>query len=122
MHLSSDDAQQNGDRIGLDFAVIGFPKTGTTFLKIVLEQHPKVKMHPGEFCQIHGDDGDKPMLNWLQNVSSMALPGQKYGIKCPSLVRDTDAIDNLVKLSDHTRLVVGVRHPLLWFQSFYNYR
>lgn len=50
MHLSSNNAQQNGDMIDLDFAVIGFPKTGTTFLKNVLEQHLEVKMYPDEFC------------------------------------------------------------------------
>ena len=46
----------------------------------------------------------------------------KYGIKCPTMVRNTNAIDNLAEMSNNTRLIIGLRHPVLFFQSFYNYR
>lgn len=81
-----------------------------------------------EFCEIHHPNGDQELLHWIQNASaSVALTSprvlpQKYGIKCPTMLRESCAIENLVKLSDDTKLVVGVRHPVLWYQSFYNYR
>jgi hypothetical protein len=106
----------------LDFAVIGFPKSGTSFLLEVLGMHPEITMPSKEFCDIHHDNGDKLFMRWIKNQSALHPSGQKYGIKCPTMIRVTNAIDNLMKVSDQTRLVVGVRHPVLWFQSFYNYR
>ena len=106
----------------LDFAIIGFPKTGTSFLLEVLGAHPEITMPPKEFCAIHHADGDNELSGWIENQSAYQPYGQKYGIKCPTMIRVTNAIENLMKVSDETRLVVGVRHPVLWFQSFYNYR
>lgn len=106
--------------IALNFAIVGFPKTGTTFLLKLLENHPEVVMPPQEFCDIHR--GTSEIRSWLNDASDLQTIDKKYGIKCPTMVRNTNAIDNLAKLSDDTRLVVGVRHPVLWFQSFYNYR
>jgi hypothetical protein len=106
----------------LDFAVIGFPKTGTTFLLQALSMHPEITMPSKEYCELHLSDGDKQLVNWIKNQSALHPSGQKYGIKCPNIVKVTNAIDNMMKVSDQTRLVVGVRHPVLWFQSLYNYR
>ena len=44
------------------------------------------------------------------------------GYKSPNDVENVRAIN---KLSDHfptTKLIIGLRHPVLWFESFYNYR
>ena len=119
------------NRTDLDFAIVGFPKTGTTFLIYALEQHPQVLMPPQEtwtapmeFCQIHHQDGAQQLRDWLHNTSSIEVAGSltKRGIKCPTMVRATNAIEHLMAVSDVTKLVVGVRHPVSWFQSFYNYR
>lgn len=82
----------------------------------------EITMPPYEFCKIHQENGDKQLTHWMKNQSTHNPPGQKYGIKCPTMIRVTNAIENLMKVSDKTRLVIGVRHPVLWFQSFYNYR
>ena len=100
----------------LDFAVIGFPKTGTSFLLEVLGMHPEITMPPKEFCKIHHENGDKELMHWIKNQTAYHPPEQKYGIKCPTMIRVTNAIENLMKVSDQTRLVIGVRHPILWFQ------
>jgi len=124
----SDHASPGGVSSGLalDFAVVGFPKTGTTFLLNILKIHPQIVMPPKEFCQIHHVHGDNQTMAWLKHASSSSQSNSglplKYGIKCPTMIRATDAIDILVKMSDQTRLVVGVRHPVRWFQSFYNFR
>lgn len=122
---TSYDVRDGSNRTGLDFAIIGFPKTGTTFLLDVLGQHPEIVMPPSEFCQIHSVTGANETLDWMQTVQSSS-PSRSanfvYGIKCPSMVRNTNAIENLAEMSDKTRLVVGVRHPVKWFESFYNYR
>ena len=38
------------------------------------------------------------------------------------MIRLPSSTENLMKLSNNTRLVVGLRHPIRWFESFYNYR
>ena len=120
---------------GLDFAILGFPKCGTTFLRKVLGHHHEVAMggrledeEHSEFCQIQHNDGVQKTMAWLENERSLAeassnqqLPKQ-YGIKCPSMVRKPRAIVNLVKQSNEMRLVLGLRHPVRWFESMYNYR
>jgi len=115
------------NNLHLDFAVIGFPKTGTTFLLEQLEGHSQIQMSKGEFCQVHNvTSGAERVLSWLTNISNSSdtstSGNTKYGIKCPTIVRDMSAIENLIKISDNTRLVVGVAHPVKWFENFYNYR
>ena len=118
------------NNLHLDFALIGFPKTGTTFLLKQLEDHSQIRMSEGEFCQVHNvTSGAERVLTWLTDITSSSSTNKtstgdktKYGIKCPTMVRTMSAIENLMKISDITRLVVGVRHPVKWFESFYNYR
>ena len=57
----------------------------------------------------------------LQTSSQSNTP-KKYGIKCPVMIRRMMSIEALMKVSDSTRLIVGVRHPIKWFESYYNYR
>lgn len=122
---------------GLSFAVAGFPKTGTTFLLKMLGQHPEIVMPEQEFCAVHhvvhGVNRTqlllKEMMTMQQQPSSSSSKEEephhyniKYGIKCPTMVRNPSAIDNLAKMSDTTRLIIGLRHQVLFFQSFYNFR
>ena len=107
----------------IDFAIIGFPKTGTTTLLQALNKHPEVNMPPTELCQIH--QNHKSWENWVRKHDAHRIQSfltKKNGIKCPAMVRLPSGTENLMKLSNNTRLVVGLRHPIRWFESFYNYR
>ena len=118
----------------IDFAIVGFPKTGTSTLLNALRRHPEVAMPAREFCQIHQEGGDKSWHDWVRKqkpkwiqrtstkTKTMSIHNKKFGIKCPAMVRLPSATENLVKISNNTRLIIGLRHPILWFQSFYNYR
>ena len=44
------------------------------------------------------------------------------GIKCPDAVKNFKAIHRLSQHSPNCKLIIGVRHPILFLQSFYNYR
>jgi hypothetical protein len=74
-----------------------------------------------EFCDIVPLGGENRLAEWLKHVKPCKV-SQKYGIKCPAMIRKSQSIENTMKLSDSTRLVIGVRHPVLWFESFYSYR
>lgn len=127
----------------LDFAIIGFPKTGTSFLLELLHRHPQVVVPPREFCQIFHSDGEDKLRQFLNDGSGddgvndieqtdhdteekgeNQIIDRKYGIKCPTMARAPLGLQRLVDLSktNKTKLIVGVRHPVWFFQSFYNYR
>jgi hypothetical protein len=52
---------------------------------------------------------------------SVDLPIRR-GIKCPMAISDTTGIQLIASNFRYTKIIVGVRHPVLFFQSFYNYR
>ena len=60
----------------------------------------------------------------LVSQFSEKYPSQKIGIKCPSTLEHFDFYDNVnTYFSDsNTRYIVGIRHPIEWFESFYNFR
>jgi hypothetical protein len=103
----------------LDFAIIGHPKTGTTFTMNWLASHPEIQMYKHE---LHSLQQGKP----AELVSQLyTLPaGQKYkrGYKAPRDIGNIKALDAIAEYWPTCKLVVGLRHPVSWFQSFYNYR
>ena len=128
----------------LDFALVGFEKTGTTFLLKALSSHPEVVMPvkhselSKKLC-VKKDSGKVVLLDWLneEHAKDVVLRDSrelvsdnkqlqhsilKHGMKCSDLLRKSLAIENLADLSDQTKLIIGLRHPVLWFQSLYNYR
>ena len=117
----------------LDFVVAGFPKSGTTSLLFALEKHPQVLIDDKEYCEIarplQQDDVNLNRLNkYIQTLkrdkkSTARLENeQKVGIKCPEALKNFKAIHRLSQHSPNSKWVVGLRHPISFIQSFYNYR
>jgi len=44
------------------------------------------------------------------------------GIKCPQDVSSDWSMHNYARYFPRTKLIVGVRHPIFWFESLYNFR
>ena len=113
--------QQATDNRAPDFGIIGFPKTGTTFLLDALNRHSEVVMpvpsraDNREFCKLE---------DWFEDMKNISSPPQsphqtptptRYGFKCPTIIKATKGIEDLVKIAKDkdTRLVMGLRHPVL---------
>ena len=71
------------------------------------------------------------MLPHFQNQSSSHHHQQQqqqqqqqllFGFKCPADIRNLHVMGQIRDYFYHTKLIVGVRDPVSWFQSFYNYR
>jgi hypothetical protein len=153
----------------LDFAIIGFAKTGTTYLHQLLSNHTQIIMYPDEFWgdavalqkwlvqssrsdsnskwkrenpYRHIDDysnrevdrvtaslvqqsqqlqDSQVQQQQLQQSSPPPPPRKRLGIKCPRIIKETTRLDQLL-LVNTSRVIVGVRHPVYWFESLYNYR
>ncbi|KAL7427427.1 hypothetical protein ACHAXM_000850 [Skeletonema potamos] len=114
------DEQETKNYRAPDFGIIGYPKTGTTFLLYALRRHPEVVMPSEEFCQ------PKKWFEEMRNISSRPQSTSethtRYGFKCAPMLKSTKQVEDLVQIANRTRLVMGVRHPVEWFESFYNYR
>ncbi len=115
--------QQHPVHMTANFGIIGFPKTGTTFLLRKLGKHPEVSMPTGETCVVSTFFlNSTSQIDAAQQSKDERTPTTRYGFKCPKMIRETALLEQFAPISNETRLVVGVRHPVLWFESFYNFR
>ena len=157
----------------LDFAIIGNPKCGTTFLMVslasfrlphyilflqidvyilycisrlcltlsaflsiqinVFQQHwlsrsSDTFVHNGEVCSLSRDKPDEVAAMYYDQVTEGGRMAQtseghriKGGLKCPKEISTEKGLDNWSKFFPTTKFIVTTRHPVLWFQSFYNY-
>lgn len=103
----------------MDFSIVGFPKTGTSTLMFYLEQYTdSIFIFPDERCE----------LGWNQHVKLIRAmyreyqPHRRMGIKCPRDLEIDLSMSNYNRFFPTTKFIVGLRHPVLWFQSFYNFR
>jgi hypothetical protein len=130
----------------LNFAVVGFPKCGTSTLMLHLHMTSsnltsnsnvsstvsaslsrnvglasEVELFPEERCDLGGNQ----QVRLIHDLYHDMIPGPQYirGLKCPqNLESAAMALPVYSKYFPHTKFIVGVRHPVLWFQSFYNFR
>ena len=108
-----------------DFIVAGFPKCGTTTLLKAFGKHNQTDIHPTEQCAIASPKmPDNAVLRRLDDtIATLSVsPETKRSFKCPTAIYNHRAISRMEKHSPDTKFIVGVRHPVLMLQSFYNYR
>jgi len=114
--------QENGElgdvQFLFDFAIAGFAKSGTSSLMVWLKDHPEVRMQDQEFEWMQGDPG-RAIKTQYDLVSKS--PGFT-GYKSPHHLQYEYYLNLYRKNIPKTKLIVMIRHPVLWFQSFYNYR
>lgn len=117
----------NGDHVTgkvdflLDFVIAGFAKTGTTTLvKRFFFKHPEVAMRPQEVNILTLGEPTAKMVRLLHSLK----PGLDYkrGYKAPRDIAERRVLDVFDKYFPRAKLLVGVRHPVEWFHSFYNYK
>ena len=103
----------------IDFAIVGFPKCSTTFLRNSLLSSTKQIFFGNDENEIHYlDHNDVPTFKKLFKNHTETI----NGFKCPDLLYSEVGVFNLHTHFPTTDLIISVRHPVLWFQSFYNYR
>jgi hypothetical protein len=117
------DAMDAGnDTVGqylLDFGIIGFPKCGTTTMMQWLGSHPEIVAIQHEIMALQRHHPAR----LLKHIMKELPEGPYYrGYKSPNDVEDLRAINKLAQHYPQTKLIVGIRHPVLWFESFFNHR
>ena len=117
--LSNDAATLNGIQSLLDAAIVGYPKTATTFLLEWLGQQPEFLAYPNEVYALQ-ENNLPAFIKLMYNLPA----GENYHrfYKAPRDITNPRILDIYHKYFPKTKLIVGLRHPVLWFESFYNYR
>lgn len=114
----------------LDFSVVGFPKCGTSFLKYWLGKSRSTYLFNGEVTALAAHRPEKlvqmvhQQLQLFQhdNDTMADLTALRIGIKNPSDIDSPYSLHAYRRYFSSTKLIVLLRHPVLWFQSFYNFR
>ena len=103
----------------LDFAIIAHPKTATSNMQNWFRSHPEIQMHENENHAL-------AVGNPAELVSNLydLKPGWTYkrGYKAPRDLIISESLHAIDTYWPMTKLIVGLRHPVLWFESFYNFR
>ncbi len=100
----------------IDFALIGFPKTATTSIHHNLILSDKIII----------PDHEVQLKNYIFNHSIYADLVVDYsqilGIKNPNLLYEMHNLHAMVNSNNNIKLIIGLRNPVKWLFSFYNYR
>ena len=110
----------------LDFAVIAFPKSGTTFMKGYLNKTAETYVYEREFCMKNYSSVAVFVKEYYELHVKLRQPRYpktiRFGLKCPGVFYRADDIHIYKKYFPTTKFIVGLRHPVSWFGSFYNYQ
>jgi hypothetical protein len=103
----------------LDFAILGHAKCATSFIMNWLSVHPEIQIFDTEVCDLN--EGRPTDL--VQKLYNELDTGSQYkrGFKCPGHF-SRNSVRDFRRYFRHTRIIVGLRHPVRWFESFYNFR
>jgi hypothetical protein len=103
----------------MDWAIVGYPKTATSTKLRWLSRQKEIKAYDYEIYHLkNGEPAD--MVRKLYELPA----GDQYkrGYKAPRDIHNIRALYAFAAFWPKTKLIVGLRHPVLWFESFYNYR
>jgi len=127
----------------VDFVIAGFPKCGTTTMLKMLNHNPQVymggdesptKKKAGERHELRhtkehyfNEFFDRYSMENIDKGTNLEGPGGKVlkqvvGFKSPEVLRSETFLSNVVDFFPGVDLVVSMRHPVLHFQSNYNFK
>jgi hypothetical protein len=104
----------------LDFAIIGFPKCGTTALHLWLGQHPQIHLLENEVFSLLNKAPDRLIFRLYTQLPSNET--YKRGYKNPLDIRVPHSLAYIRRFFPKTLLMIGIRHPVKWFESLYNFK
>lgn len=104
----------------LDFAIVGFAKCSTSASIRWIASHPQAQVLPGETKSLKNHRPDELVYSLYYTLPSGEL--YKRGYKNPGDLKFFHAIEYLGRFFPQTKLMIALRHPVLRFESFYNFR
>lgn len=109
----------------IDFVVGGFPKCGTTYLQNKILIPSKRLFMPHSETHFLANNKYDEFKNEFANVTQLAEQSSKpllSGYKSPFELGHRKSLQNLETLFPDVRMIITLRHPVLQFESLYNYK
>lgn len=116
----------------LDFVIAGFAKTGTTTLaRNFFHSHPEIVLPRAEVHLLTKNEPPGKLVQLMYELdksaaaAAVALPGRNKvirGYKAPRDIGSFHVLDIYDTYFPNAKLIVGLRHPIEWFHSFYNFK
>eukprot|EP00977_Amphora_coffeiformis_P001433 scaffold291_cov168-Amphora_coffeaeformis.AAC.2 len=91
----------------IDFAIIGNPKTGTTFLAEWLNQHADLYLPDREMRHFMEPNGPGLLVRQFMHLYRRKRGNKQLGYKCPADVREMQSLIHLRNHFPKTKLIVG---------------
>ena len=117
-------ADANGTGAVLDFLIAGFAKCGTTGMMRTLAEHAAAMPPNRDVCTPIDQVVYYCYNKFVRQYGRDKTTGGKKplrGSKCPHYVEHSNGyLREISTRLPKTKLIVGIRHPVLWFQSFTN--
>lgn len=105
----------------LDFAIVGFPKTSTSFHIAWMSRHKEILAPRDEVYFLRAGDVARMVQLLYQNLTyAHGRKVYKQGYKAPTDIQQPHTLKIIRKYFPSAHLFVGLRHPIFWFESFYN--
>jgi hypothetical protein len=106
----------------LDIAVLGHAKCATSYILDWLQNHPEIQMFDREACDLY----DRKPAKLARRLYTELPPDNEThafqrGFKCPGHF-SRPALSYFNDYFSRTKLIVGLRHPVRYFESYYNFR
>jgi hypothetical protein len=103
----------------LDFAIMGYGKCGTSTMMFWLREHPEIQAFGNEKGHFMAR---KPGLMVRQLYENLEVGPYQRGYKAPQDVTQFHILDYYRLYWPHAKIIIGIRHPVRWFESLYNFR
>jgi len=119
------DVRESIDPTLIDYVVAGFPKCGTTYLQNKIIYPSERLFIPHHETHFLANDKYDEFIEEFANVTQLQQESSKpllSGYKAPFELGHSRAIANLATLFPDVRMIITLRHPVLQFQSLYNYK
>ena len=97
----------------LQFAVVGFGKAGTTTMMDWIDSHPRMQCFPEEVVDLM----KSTPATLLAKLYTLPSGDFQRGYKSPLDLVMPHIPQQIAKLFPKTKLIVGIRHPIRWFES-----
>ena len=92
----------------IDFAIVGNPKTGTTFMMDWMHRHPEILIPDVEMrAMLFEAKGPGLSVEKLFPLYEQKTFPKKLGFKCPAVVRELPALRNMRDYFPNTKFIVG---------------
>jgi hypothetical protein len=91
--------------------IVGAPKAATTYLHVLLRDHPDVFMPRGESPLFEDPFYNGHVRDELAQLFDKAPRGATLGLKCPTYLPNRECAPRIAELSPDAKIIVALRNP-----------